>query len=170
VIRNNNSRRCVAEIDIDGTSQGNFVVRPHSTVKIERPDSVQRLFTFFLAGTTEARQSGIATGDSQNGLITVKCYLEKEEQEYLCTQSITKGYRSADCRGGSSHLESMSFNSNDALACMAAAAPSYRQGGTGLSGDSSQRFTSTSFDRDYSTESIFHLRLVETRVPPAVRA
>lgn len=146
-LSNINNRRCNAEVSIDGQHVGTWRLTPFQVAGIERPADEYKLFTFYATGTTEAAQSGIASGDSQNGVITVRFTPEKIRPTVsysLASASPDRGYS----RGT---LESST----------PMAKGGFSEGGTGLSGRSNQVFTDAEYmELDYSAQVTINLRLV----------
>lgn len=177
VLRNQNKTDCDAVVKIDGQTVGTFRVRAFSSITLERPADVDKKFHFYLAGTTQATQAGIQKGDSENGHIEVefrpeqkKVYLGYEPESATLSYNggfVTKGLSAAAAtRGEGIHYQ-------------------YQAGGTGLSGQSDQKFTSVnSLTYDTANFVTIHLRLVggedknkitpltgrtyETPVPPPI--
>jgi hypothetical protein len=169
VIRNDNPERVSAEVNIDGTNQGTFVVNAYNSIRLERPSSVAQKFTFLLADSDDAKAAGISHGDTENGLIQIKCFREEQVALFQAKStgaSLEASFGSAasfrgDTRPGPSALD---FNTTAASFRGSLdsrnASDSYRQGGTGLTGTSEQRFNTTTFKSDPLTECTFYLRLV----------
>ena len=137
----NHDPRCRAEatVQIDGKEVGTWRLSASQTIRIERPVNEAKMFTFYHDGTDQSRTAGIVTGDSENGHIAVTFVAEKERSLYM---------------------ESDSFRSAPLVNSFGATA-AYCSGGTGLSGHSNQTFRTVSgLDKDRSTTTTIHLRLV----------
>ena len=152
VINNQNHMRILAEIEIDGKSIGKFVIDRYSKHTIERPVDIARKFTLYRLGTVEATESNLdAVSDDNMGLIRV--IVQHEKPNYVSTW-----------------LYSINDNNNNWVKCSTNATPAVA-GGTGLSSDSLQSFTNTTFDAK-DDKYIFNIRLgVETQNiarPPVV--
>lgn len=94
VIRNGHSTRCDAEVHVDGEEVGQWVVRPYSTITIDRPSDMARKFTFVDEESTIARRTGAVAGDDMNGVISVIFKPAKEERAQV-RSSPTMSSRSA---------------------------------------------------------------------------
>lgn len=124
ILLNHSNLRCDAEILIDGIKVGTWRVEKEGKIRIERPVHDTGRFTFFVAGTPEAKAASIGNGP-QMGLISVKFIPEVEPP--------------------------MALYSSSPLA----------PGGTGLTGESRQKFVDASrIERDEARSFIIHLRLV----------
>lgn len=127
--------RCDVEVEIDGGAVGTWRINPNSSIKIERPVSEAKKFTFYAEGSVEATQAQIDEFSDDMGLIsatfTPEQVIDPEPAEVkkvgrISTQSLSS-----------------------------------RGGGTGLSGRSSQRFgTAGRILYDYSGRTTVNLRLV----------
>lgn len=125
-LSNHSTRRCDAEVRIDGGIVGTWRIEGESVIRLERPVHDTGRFTFFKSGTPEAESAGIVNGD-QNGLITVTFYPE-----------IAPG-----------------------VLCAGQSRPLLSEGGTGLTGESDQKFaTASRIVRDTSMAVQINLRLV----------
>ena len=70
--------KACAKIYIDNINVGNFVIRPESSIAIERPVNDDGHFTFYEYGTSEGLFAGIKQG---MGYITCRFYKDKTEKE-----------------------------------------------------------------------------------------
>lgn len=142
ILDNNTVSRCSAQVYIDGSSVGNFLLGPLETACIERPVQVDKKFTFFVGGSYGSHQSGFSRGKSTNGLIEVRFIPEaKPRQFFLENATIQSNLR---CKG-----ETRSFSADTV------------EGVTGLTGHSRQRYTATTTpDLDHSRKTSILLRLV----------
>lgn len=149
-IRNNDWKRCNAEVTVDGKRINTWRLNGNSGVQIEgEPDAngnVTGLFTFYRLGTVDASIVQVQDND-KTGLIQVVFTPELIEQPkpvYRDGSAIAKGinieptsYRGATTRGA--HAD-----------------------GTGLSGQSNQQFGSAGhMPLDYNGQVILSLRLME---------
>jgi len=143
-IRNNDWKRCNAEVTVDGKRINTWRLNGNSGVQIEgEPDSngnVTGLFTFYRLGTSDASIAQIADNNN-TGLIQV--VFTPEKPVLRDGSPISKGisnepvYRGATTRGA-------------------------HAGGTGLSGQSNQQFGSAGhMPLDYNGQVTLSLRLME---------
>ncbi|MCH7227223.1 hypothetical protein MLD59_13845 [Verrucomicrobiaceae bacterium E54] len=133
-LHNESSRRCDAEVEIDGRSVGTWRVDPHDSIRLERPSGDTGRFTFFCKGSEEALMADLHDNEAL-GLISVEFRPEKRDD----------GLRASPLSDG--RLEG---------------------GGTGLTGESNQRFTKiAALDYDHESVRTIHLRLVARK--PEVR-
>jgi hypothetical protein len=146
--------RAAAKIMIDGVSVGEFVVPAHRDIFIERPADAAQLFTFFAVDTAEAQasmQDSISNGN--RGLIEVTFTPERPSPAVtLSSCGVMRGF--GETKGLS--------------ACQ-----SFGAGVTGLTGQSSQNFTSVHMDLDHSQSVTLRVRLVHDtarKAAPAVRS
>ncbi len=149
------SRRCDAQITVDGKVVGEFRIQPSGSVVIERPENDTGRFTFFKSGSDEAIIARVASISSdQRGLIQVRFRAEYarvlEKEELTCGgqhTSTTYTSRQMKSRGGPG-------------------GQSVGSGMTGLSGKSHQSFTTVGpLNYDLSTETTISLRLVHDVLP-----
>jgi hypothetical protein len=140
-LRNDHVTRAVATITIDGKSVGSFVLDSYCPVVIERPVNDTGRFTFYTINTSEARQAELDTVPTEKlGLIQVSFVPEIVAVLPLRVVSVPK----SDIRSVTSVSSAV-----------------YDAGGTGLSGMSTQEFTSVVVNElDYSQLTIVYLRLV----------
>lgn len=171
------TRRCDAEVKVDGKVIGTFRVNSLDRVRLERAPHDRGRFTFYKADTSEAQQAGvdnIATSD--RGLIEVRFRAEKPWQPPVKSvggQHTNSGYRS---RGHSYPVDDVMLSSykggpeEETAGNLEAMGRGYKgampvsrlsPGMTGVSGHSSQNFTEVAdLDYDSSTETVITLRLV----------
>lgn len=153
-IGNHDHRRCDAEITIDGKSIGAFRINANQNVTLERSADDSGRFTFFKADSGEAASAGIAKIDNvSRGLLQVVFRPERRSPGNVVR---TMGMSTTmDC--GSGEREDKTSGG-----LLSAFAPQNCAAGiTGLTGHSSQGFTSVSnLDYDPSGETTISLRLV----------
>jgi len=201
-LRNSRNVRCDARVEIDGQDVGTWRIDSHSTIKLERPAHDTGRFTFYELGTSEAEQAGLAEGDPNLGLVKVTFTPERVARP-LRTPGLVSGsihvrdtgtwpmgdwfYTSNTAQMEPEDLTNSAFPDIPMAACAGAegvSTYSLSAGGTGLSGESGQRFYNVaSLDYDYAQQTVIHLRLVHrdeeravvrpltsysTQVPPAV--
>lgn len=148
-LRNDGSQRCDAYVTIDGQDVGAFRVNAYSHLELERPSHSDKQFTFFVGGTKESHQAGYAEGDAKNGLVKV---VFKPEVKYI-----------SKCQDGPTFSLCAMSNESAMLSRGSTATKSYREGHSGLSGHSDQKFKNTSkLDYDYDKQTTIQFRLVAT--------
>lgn len=178
---NDSALRCDAVVETDGKEVGKWRVDPYSFITLERPVNDTGHFTFYVAGTAEAKQAGIVRND-QLGLLKVTFTPEKKPQPVVRAVSPVFGAPDLDVSFGQPApapppaAEGMAEEAIDIPAFLrrrgdgdsnrghvenAPAAPR-RAGGTGLSGRSSQLYhDAPPIDYDENNQVVIHLRLVE---------
>lgn len=135
ILRNFANTSCDADVSIDGVSVGVWRIPNSSTIEIERPIDDTGRFTFYALESHQATKIGLSS-DDKLGLITVVFIPEK-----VYSSSVNYSERSEV-------LYSSRDNSDE-------------RGGTGLAGESLQRFgTADSIERDTANAVTIHLRLV----------
>lgn len=179
VLRNSHSRRCDARVEIDGKHVGTWRIDTHGSIRLERPVHDTGHFTFYKAGTPEAARVELNECSPDLGLVKVTFTPAKPGP---CPPPAGTVYWTSTC---SSPDMGTYYCAHEVLGDK----PSIRRfglassGGTGLSGESGQRFCTTwVIDYDYSMQTTIHLRLVcrdteeprpltsySTPVPPPVR-
>lgn len=138
--------RCDARVEVDGKHVGTWRIPARQTIRLERPVHDTGRFTFYKMGTPEAAQAQLQYNDKL-GLVQVTFTPEKRrrpvyrpmmdemEAESLCGSAGGSGFFRSKCARNA--------------------------GGTGLSGQSSQRFISAEqIEYDYSQQTVISLRLV----------
>ncbi len=163
---NHSSKRCDADVSIDGARIGCWRIRAKSLIEIERPSKDDGIFTFFECGSRQARDIGLVATD-KTGLIRVVFKPEREKERIQSPQGVCQP---AMCI--------RRFRDSD---IDAAPETNFSPGGTGLSGKSNQKFvTVESIEYDDTAFVEINLRLVArksiarplyshaNRVPPAV--
>lgn len=163
------SRSCDAYVTVDGKDMGAYRLRPGQTFSLERPFHDSGRFTFFKAGTDEAKQSGeSAINEGNRGLVTVVFKPERQRQVRTVRrgpggQSAGGNYYNQEIKtSGGIELTGLSHNSAscDFDADMGALR-SCSPGVTGLTGNSNQQFVEVAnLDYDAALEVTINLRLV----------
>jgi len=141
MLSNNHSTRCDVTLRIDGKEVGTWRLETYRSIAIERPVNDTGRFTFYQLGTEEARQAGLeAHGDL--GLVTATFTPEKWLQP--------------------THISPYANQSVEDWASRPTRSAGHTAaGGTGLSGQSAQRFTTVDpLDYDYENQATLHIRLV----------
>jgi len=140
VLRNNNSTRCNARVEIDGKHQGTWRIPPKDAISIERPAHDSGLFTFYEANSKEGVSIGLSKDDPTLGVVSVTFTPEKTRHSPEVDWGAERG---AVSYGGFSKGSSRSA------------------GGTGLSGRSLQAFgNAEEMELDESSATTINLRLV----------
>lgn len=170
---NSHSTRCDAKVTVDDEHVGTFRISPYGTFRLERPTHSDRQFTFFIGGSKESRMAGYSAGAPSNGLVRVTFMPEKprprrtfrkfglenvETHNLYDEESFTY---SSNCRGIPNSLSATQRGfSTDS---------SFREGHSGLSGHSAQKFVDVGqLDYDYANETTIMLRLVGSSSPDIV--
>ncbi len=161
-LTNNNDIRADSVIKIDGHKVGIWRLNPYSTIIIERPINTHKLFTFYKENTHSSSLAEIINGSPNNGLIEIKYIPEKRQHntEIIEYDDIRENpYLSSNY---SSNFKNMPTMSNIYQLHSNMTSNGLSSGGTGLSGYSKQRFTSTSPINEIDTENftIISFRLV----------
>lgn len=184
-LRNDRDVRCDADVSIDGKPIGTFRIEPNSTINLERPLNEDKRFTFYKAGSREAKASDEANiKDNYQGLIQVTFRPEKQYCHYLPSwwyvwPSTPAPYTpwnfgeswdydtTCNTRGTSGvTLKTSGVTTTSANYCQVTSTSSLpmRAGVTGLSGHSDQEFCQVDEIQDYDTNyfTAISLRLVCT--------
>src|SRR3990167_7429492 len=178
-LRNSRNTRCDASVYLDGKHIGTWRVPSHTSINIERPAHDKGKFTFYKAGTSEARQAQLNESSDDLGLVRVVFTPEYEVRPlnntwYSSSVTYTNSWKTK---------ETYRTTSDYPVAMAAMASPDISAGGTGLSGKSGQDFgTAEQMSLDYGQQVTINLRLVckddstprpltayETPVPPPDR-
>lgn len=142
-MRNDQEGRCDARVEIDGQHVGTWRIGRRSTINIDRPAHDTGQFTFYRPGSDEADRAQLNGTSPDLGLVKVTFTPEVQARPVYRTfqawnalvDSVTMGIDSFSVTRGA--------------------------GGTGLSGQSQQYFTSaTEIVYDYSRQIVIQLRLV----------
>lgn len=159
-LRNSKPVRCDAKVSVDGNEIGTFRLEAYGSATLERPVNDTGKFTFYLTGTPEARQGGLFTGDSNNGLIEVVFTPELEKQRPVFPVKVTRESYWEGAQGAAEpHYRTASYNLGGSFD--AGQTKGMREGGTALSGVSNQQFVSAGpIEYDYSQQTTITLRLV----------
>jgi len=177
--------RCDAEVEIDGKPVGAWRVPSNDSTVIERPTHETGCFTFYKAGTREAKKAELVRS-GKLGLISVIFKPEEEPVIHFdidCEDAEDLNYEFDDDIDLSFDVEDedaegeFSFSSDDE-----GAEEELEAGGTGLSGKSEQEFcTVQPLDYDETGFVQINLRLVcenneprpltpsSTPIPPPLR-
>jgi len=130
VFHNRSDKRANVEFLLDGAVVGEFRSNPHSNIKLERPVSKEKMFTFVSVDSEEGKQGRL---DLAPKLGTIEIRVDPERE----------GVRNVVCDSA----ESLSFTAPDSgydetdhMATLSASI-----GGTVLGNFSSQRFTSAEY-------------------------
>ena len=133
LMKNHGYLNCDAAVSIDGASVGVWRIRGNTIIEIERPADDTGRFTFYRLGSSQAVQIGLAANDDL-GLVTVVFMPEKPPPPPPRNSA----------GGGDAEVKF-----------------SPRRGGTGLAGESTQKFSLASpIDYDRPNFITINLRLV----------
>lgn len=182
VLRNDRSRRCNAEVSIDGKRIGTFRIQAHGNIRLERKPDDEGRFTFYRPGSTAAERADLGSV-SASDLGLVKVVFTPESQPvtiiypYYSRPYYPYSYEQPwyPCADTSATISVDESDTSIAANCLATNNPSYSvtascssrgdgqsAGGTGLSGHSDQQFREVGdMCLDYCQQTTIHLRLVE---------
>lgn len=151
---NHSSRRCQAEVSLDGKSIGTFVLSGYGTARLERAPHDNGRFTFYADDTTEAEAAGLATiSQPDRGLVQVKFTPEKSRYRHEDVIRLSSFSTESSVMRGAGGQSQGSWASNR---------EEKTSGGiTGLSGHSDQQFTTVAgLNLDESGSITITLRLM----------
>jgi len=143
-IGNSNDTRCDVAIRIDGATVGIFRLGPRSSQTIERPTSVNGLFTFYGFDTPDALMAGVSRDNPESGRIEAEFRPEKVIKQH-------------EARFSTSPLQSRAPASS---------------GGTGISGHSNQNFKAVQaldYDENETVRIVLKLSLLDDTPRPLPR-
>lgn len=148
VLKNDHNLRCQARVVIDGKEIGTFRLDAYQNMTLERkPGGDHGKFTFFKEGTAEASQAQVASGNPNNGLVSV-AFVPEKRIDY----NMKVAYASPIT------LDSVNYRGSSAGSFTAS---NFAPGGTGLTGHSNQEFVNVAeLDLDHSGTTTINLRLV----------
>jgi hypothetical protein len=155
-VRVKSSTKCRAEIKVDGARIGRFILERGVCYDIERPVDNAKLLTFFAIDTDEAKaalQDNISKDN--RGLVEVVFCPQKFGGQHV---NSTVGYKVLKASGACGQSIS---NSIDCAATMSAG--SFGAGVSGLTGHSSQTFSSGYIDVDDDKSVTLRVRLVHDK-------
>lgn len=153
---NASNERIVAKTSIDGKPVGDFVIHSRATVTIERPVDAQQLFTFVKSDSKQGKAAGVKNiAEDMRGLVTVTFVPEKkrdyslrsDEFEHILRRGLSGGNHTF---GGGLATKGMTTRGGGA---------DFKEGITGLTGRSDQRFNTISMDLDNARAVTLNLRL-----------
>jgi hypothetical protein len=139
LMKNHGYLDCDAEVSIDGTTVGKWRIRGNTQIEIERPADDTGRFTFYMLGSGQAKKIGLSANDNL-GLVTVVFMPERPPPP---------------------PPPPANYDSDDSGVRFSTARFSPHRGGTGLAGESAQKFNTVApLDYDRSKFITIHLRLV----------
>lgn len=185
-LRNSRRVRCDAQVEIDGKDVGTWRIPSCSSITLERPADDDGEFTFYKVGTLEARQAALDVRSDNLGLIAVTFSPERARRVVKPLPSVpeTPPWPTSPPQWGNTEdypeffgsiSLSAEFGGDEVVVACAGGEPvrsrgrggsagapkSLSAGGTGLSGQSNQRFGTTGMiEYDYTQQTTIHLRLV----------
>jgi len=175
-LRNSRNVRCDARVEVDGKHVGTWRIPANQGITLERPEHDSGRFTFYKLGTAEADAAQLNGGDPNLGLVRVTFTPERERRyqwSYTTTPVIpyppprryprpVRPRQPYDWEYRTTDASNTTMDGNVSYkACSAASPKGLTAGGTGLSGESGQRFYNAErIEHDYSQETTIHLRLV----------
>lgn len=197
ILRNSRSQRCDASVEVDGQHVGTWRIEKHRTITLERPVHDTGHFTFYKVGTPEASKANLDGGNPNLGLVKVTFTPEKYVEPRPLTRrskhpndvtwdasEVTYRSTTAPAMGSPASYVSSDEIASSSVTSSELGVTTATAGGTGLSGQSGQRFIDAVYiNYDYSQQTVIHLRLVcangpdeprpltsySTPVPPPVR-
>lgn len=171
-LRNDRLVRCDARVEVDGKHVGTWRIAANSSVTLERPAHDTGHFTFYKAGTPEARQVALNEYAPELGLIRV-VFTPEQAPRPLAADAGAYGVASAGVPTYGTYTRSLSAGITKSARSA---------GGTGLSGRSNQQFyQADEIEYDLTQQTVIHLRLVckdgeprplteySTPIPPPIR-
>lgn len=149
-LRNRKNSRCNALVMVDGKEIGAFRLNGYGHTELERPPNDTGRFTFYRAGSSEAKRAGLGSvSEFELGLIQVTFTPEKKPG-YQVEYWAETGEPAADAA-----------ITGDLGVAGATPRSSYNAGGTGLSGHSGQGFVNVAeMNLDYDNAVTISLRLI----------
>jgi hypothetical protein len=149
-MKNDRSVPCDAVVTVDGNHIGTWRINSYQSIEIDRPADKARRLTFYRLDSAEAHQAQLTKNDNL-GLVSV---------EFKPAKRIEPVYRAA-------------YVVNSPLLSKGGGMESYGMtrsaGGTGLSGQSNQVFSSTTaLDYDMANTFTINLRLIAEANVPAI--
>lgn len=155
-LRNDRHVEADAIVRIDGTEVGVWRIPANRNITIERPASIERKFTFYKLGTSEADQAGLERNNDL-GLISID-FIPAKEVLRGWAQTFGNPYS----KGGSLEDTGYSYESGS----KGINPRGFSAGGTGLGDRSNQEFgQAMPIDRDYANQVTINLRLVAVDEP-----
>lgn len=127
---NHSAQRTNARLDIGGKFMGSFRLEPYYTCYVERPVTVDKKFRFFKTNSTEGQMSGLINGNDVNGLISVTFQPEVPRLHSIPQQSSAPPVMRSAPATRSSNMVSNGVTRSG-----------LESGGTGLQGQSHQKFS-----------------------------
>lgn len=159
-LRNDRHVEADAIVRIDGTEVGVWRIPANRNITIERPASIDRKFTFYKLGTSEADQAGLERNNDL-GLISVDFIPAKQVVRAFAPQTFGNSYS----KGGDLEDTGYSYGSGS----KGINPRGFSAGGTGLGDRSNQSFgQAMPIDRDYANQVTINLRLVAVDEPAIV--
>lgn len=172
VIGNAWSTRAIATLEIDGKFINRYVVQPFNRIELETNESNGGKFTFLAKGTPEFLTAELQyVSEQMQGVITCSIAPEKFVQPVVSQEvssgSTVRGIHQSYSMGGSMDAGPTIQSSLRSIKGTSSIEGQSLSGGTGLTGQSDQRFqTVASFPLNESERTILNLRLILPRVKP----
>lgn len=169
ILGNHSRKRCNVYIEIDGESVGAWRIEAWDTIELKRPSHDSGHFTFYKVASSEGKAIGLDKVDrTRQGLISARFVPEfdsfkqpksversalyKDVEDFDDYENYRSGGRAGGCGAGTSRSRNLN---------------SYSAGGTGLQGDSGQRFGVASRIKENLNNAVtINLRLVASREEP----
>ena len=154
-LHNNSPDRCNVYVSIDGEPVGSWRIPAFRSIKLERPVYDTGHFTFYEVNSQEGKTIGLnSVNRDDRGLIRAKFVPELQVERSTFRMGLAKSleYKEGRTRGAGSDSYSLQ---------------SYSAGGTGLSGESDQRFVNAErMSEDLSKAVTISIRLVALKDEP----
>jgi hypothetical protein len=152
-MKNDRSVPCDAVVTVDGNHIGTWRINSYQSIEIDRPADKARRLTFYRLDSAEAQQAQLTKNDNL-GLVSIEFKPAKRIDPVINT---LWGEDDRELYGVT--FDSYAFD----------ASKSRSAGGTGLSGQSSQVFSSTApLDYDMANAFTINLRLIAEANVPAI--
>lgn len=152
-MRNSRQERCDARVEIDGQHVGTWRIESLSSINIDRPAHDTGRFTFYRLGSPEGQQAALDSVSPDLGLVRVT-FTPEVVARPIYSPGLVKCSRSESPTFSNASFGMLGGRGFDTEVSRSA-------GGTGLSGQSQQRFgTARSINYDYEQQTVINLRLV----------
>lgn len=174
-LHNYRAEACDAEVSVDGKSIGAFRIYAGGKIVLERPEGDTGRFTFYKLGTPEA---GLAQLSDDENLGRISVTFKPAKKFVGVLNAVATEPWTSPWTGGWSTTDGVNYRSSNSGAAYGAtysasadvamaSAGGMAAGGTGLSGESSQKFYTVSpLDYDESQITTINLRLVADKNTP----
>ena len=149
-LRNSNTTRCDAEVNIDGKHVGTFRLDAHGSLRLERSADDERRFTFYLRDSDEGREVEL-TSVSKSELGLVQVVFKPERPKVIVKREPRPGIRR---RSSDWDLPKGKLRSSDSSDCDCLGLDNYMLGGEstskGLDSMHRSNFVGSEYSASYS--------------------